>query len=168
MRHICATFVATTMIAVSRAIPRSANRIGFSGTPRFSNVPVTGEQPHATCQAFSNCGKGRHPAGLNFGDCFSCALATGGNSCGARVTSFAKPTSACTAIDCVAHSYSYRSTRKNDGVGSVQNPGKCAVGNERRHGLDFRRQGAVLDDLRGCAAHRRHRFLRQRPGLQRG
>jgi len=26
-------------------------------------------------QAFSDYGKGRHPAGLNFGDCFSYALA---------------------------------------------------------------------------------------------
>jgi ribonuclease VapC len=26
-------------------------------------------------QGYSDCGKGRHPAGLNFGDCFSYALA---------------------------------------------------------------------------------------------
>jgi len=38
--------------------------------------PVTEEQAMAARQAFSDFGKGRHPAGLNFGDCFSYALAT--------------------------------------------------------------------------------------------
>ena len=37
--------------------------------------PVTVEQAHAARQAFHDFGKGRHPAGLNFGDCFAYALA---------------------------------------------------------------------------------------------
>ena len=37
--------------------------------------PVTAEQAHLARQAFLDFGKGRHPAGLNFGDCFSYALA---------------------------------------------------------------------------------------------
>lgn len=37
--------------------------------------PVTVEQGQLARQAFLNFGKGRHPAGLNFGDCFSYALA---------------------------------------------------------------------------------------------
>src|SRR5262249_38688051 len=37
--------------------------------------PVTELQARAARMAFSNYGKGRHPAGLNFGDCFSYALA---------------------------------------------------------------------------------------------
>lgn len=37
--------------------------------------PVTEEQAHLARQAYSSYGKGRHPAGLNFGDCFSYALA---------------------------------------------------------------------------------------------
>src|ERR1039457_5663841 len=37
--------------------------------------PVTVEQAHLARQAFHDFGKGRHPAGLNFGDCFSYALA---------------------------------------------------------------------------------------------
>jgi len=37
--------------------------------------PVTVEQAHLARQAFLDFGKGRHPAGLNFGDCFSYALA---------------------------------------------------------------------------------------------
>jgi ribonuclease VapC len=37
--------------------------------------PVTEEQAHAARQAYVDFGKGRHPAGLNFGDCFAYALA---------------------------------------------------------------------------------------------
>jgi ribonuclease VapC len=37
--------------------------------------PFTAEQAHLARQAFHDFGKGRHPAGLNFGDCFSYALA---------------------------------------------------------------------------------------------
>jgi ribonuclease VapC len=37
--------------------------------------PVTVEQAYLARQAFLDFGKGRHAAGLNFGDCFSYALA---------------------------------------------------------------------------------------------
>jgi ribonuclease VapC len=37
--------------------------------------PVTADQVHVARQAFHDFGKGRHPAGLNFGDCFAYALA---------------------------------------------------------------------------------------------
>jgi ribonuclease VapC len=37
--------------------------------------PVTVEQARVARQAFQWFGKGRHPAGLNFGDCFTYALA---------------------------------------------------------------------------------------------
>jgi ribonuclease VapC len=36
--------------------------------------PFTVEQAHIARQAFHDSGKGRHPAGLNFGDCFAYAL----------------------------------------------------------------------------------------------
>lgn len=36
--------------------------------------PVTVEQAHIARQAFLDFGKGRHQAGLSFGDCFSYAL----------------------------------------------------------------------------------------------
>ncbi|MFZ1917860.1 MAG: type II toxin-antitoxin system VapC family toxin [Terriglobales bacterium] len=36
--------------------------------------PVTVEHAHTARQAFHDFGKGRHPAGLNFGDCFAYAL----------------------------------------------------------------------------------------------
>ena len=38
-------------------------------------VPVTLELTRLAIQAFERYGKGRHPAQLNFGDCFSYALA---------------------------------------------------------------------------------------------
>ena len=37
--------------------------------------PVTVNQAHIARQAYRDFGKGRHRAGLNFGDCFSYALA---------------------------------------------------------------------------------------------
>jgi ribonuclease VapC len=37
--------------------------------------PFTVEQVHLARQAFHDFGKGRHPAGLNLGDCFAYALA---------------------------------------------------------------------------------------------
>jgi ribonuclease VapC len=36
--------------------------------------PFTVEQAHIARQAFHDFGKGRHPVGLNFGDCFAYAL----------------------------------------------------------------------------------------------
>lgn len=38
-------------------------------------MPVTIEQANTARQAYRTYGKGRHPASLNFGDCFSYALA---------------------------------------------------------------------------------------------
>jgi ribonuclease VapC len=38
-------------------------------------APVDREQASVARRAFSRFGKGRHPAGLNYGDCFSYALA---------------------------------------------------------------------------------------------
>ena len=38
-------------------------------------VPVSTEQAQAARQAWRRFGKGNHPAGLNFGDCFAYALA---------------------------------------------------------------------------------------------
>lgn len=44
-------------------------------TAQIEMVPVDLEQARAARLAFSRFGKGRHPAGLNYGDCFSYALA---------------------------------------------------------------------------------------------
>jgi ribonuclease VapC len=47
----------------------------FFRTSRISIEPVTEEQALLARQAYSDYGKGRHPAGLNFGECFAYALA---------------------------------------------------------------------------------------------
>jgi ribonuclease VapC len=38
-------------------------------------IPFTAAHAHAAADAFLRFGKGRHPAGLNFGDCMSYAVA---------------------------------------------------------------------------------------------
>jgi ribonuclease VapC len=43
--------------------------------PRFRIVPWSDTLVAVACNAFLTYGKGRHPAGLNFGDCMSYALA---------------------------------------------------------------------------------------------
>ena len=40
-------------------------------------IPVTGPQLDAAREAWRRFGKGNHPAGLNYGDCFAYALAAG-------------------------------------------------------------------------------------------
>lgn len=59
-------------------------RIGPDGLPELQDIletlavkimPVTLEQARLAVAAYERFGKGRHPAGLNYGDCFSYALA---------------------------------------------------------------------------------------------
>jgi len=47
----------------------------FFDRAQIAVEPVTLEQGRLARQAFLDFGKGRHPAGLNFGDCFAYALA---------------------------------------------------------------------------------------------
>lgn len=42
---------------------------------RITIVPFTADQGEVARQAWRTYGKGRHPAGLNYGDCFAYALA---------------------------------------------------------------------------------------------
>jgi ribonuclease VapC len=46
----------------------------FIAKAQVTLVPVDQEQADLARRAFRKYGKGRHPAGLNFGDCFSYAL----------------------------------------------------------------------------------------------
>jgi len=47
----------------------------FVGRTNLEVVPVDADQIEIARSAWRNFGKGRHPAGLNFGDCFTYALA---------------------------------------------------------------------------------------------
>ena len=47
----------------------------FLEQQRIRTVPCDGDLADAAALAFERFGRGRHPSGLNFGDCFSYALA---------------------------------------------------------------------------------------------
>ena len=47
----------------------------FIAKARIELVAVDADQAHAARTAFRVYGKRYHPAGLDFGDCFACALA---------------------------------------------------------------------------------------------
>ena len=55
--------------------PEAASSTASFAVPEIIVKSVTEEQAHLARQAYFDFGKGRHPAGLNFGDCFAYALA---------------------------------------------------------------------------------------------
>jgi ribonuclease VapC len=72
-----ATFVETSIVIETRYGADGIRDLDLFLTKADAEiVPVDGEQAHAARRAYSRFGKGRHRAGLNFGDCFSYALAT--------------------------------------------------------------------------------------------
>jgi ribonuclease VapC len=67
-----ASFVETSMIIESRYGPDGRRAVDmFLSKARIKLVPVDTDQAHIARDAFRHYGKGRHPAGLNFGDCFA-------------------------------------------------------------------------------------------------
>jgi ribonuclease VapC len=72
---------AATFVEVSIVIESRFGAEGLRALDRFLErgdievMPVDVEQARYAREAFMRFGKGRHPAGLNFGDCFSYALA---------------------------------------------------------------------------------------------
>lgn len=71
-----ASFVACSMILESRYGADGIRDLDlFIAKAQVSLVPVDEEQAELARRAFRKNGKGRHPAGLNFGDCFSYPLA---------------------------------------------------------------------------------------------
>jgi len=70
------SFVELLIVMESRIGPSAVSRIdAFLFRTAIAVEPVTYEQPLLARRAFLEFGKGRHPAGLNFGDCFAYALA---------------------------------------------------------------------------------------------
>ncbi|MFT4166529.1 MAG: type II toxin-antitoxin system VapC family toxin [Microlunatus sp.] len=70
-----ATLVESEIVVESRQGPAALNdlRILLRATA-VTIVPVDAEQASLAAAAWRRFGKGRHPAGLNLGDCFSYAL----------------------------------------------------------------------------------------------
>ncbi len=72
-----ANFVETSIVIESRYGAEGIRDLDlFIERAAIELVDVTLPQGHAARRAFARYGKGRHPAGLNFGDCFAYALAT--------------------------------------------------------------------------------------------
>jgi ribonuclease VapC len=71
-----ATFVESSALIESRlGVDGLRDLDRFLALAGIELVPVDVEQGHVARQAYSQFGKGRHRAGLNFGDCFAYALA---------------------------------------------------------------------------------------------
>ena len=71
-----ANFVELSIVIESQIGPDAGRQCDvFFRRAGVSIEPVTVEQAYLARQAFLDFGKGRHAAGLNFGDCFAYALA---------------------------------------------------------------------------------------------
>ena len=72
-----ATFVEASIIIEARYGTDGLRDLDhFLGKAGVELVAVDSEQPHTAHSAYSKFGRGRHHAALNYGDCFSYALAT--------------------------------------------------------------------------------------------
>ena len=70
------TLLETAIVAEGRTLPGMAEKLdALLGAIRPEIVPFTAEHLSLARDAWRRYGKGRHRAGLNFGDCFAYALA---------------------------------------------------------------------------------------------
>ena len=75
-RMSAASLLETTIVLESRSGPTAAHELDeFLRRAQIELEAVTPEQAQTARQAWRRFRKGNHPAGLNFGDCFSYALA---------------------------------------------------------------------------------------------
>ena len=75
-RISAASFLEASIMVETRAGDRGLRQFdSFIRESELAVEPVTHEHALLAREGFSNYGKGRHPAGLNFGDCFAYALA---------------------------------------------------------------------------------------------
>ena len=75
-RISAATLLEATIVLESRSGFAAAHELDtFLRRAQIELEPVTPEQAQTARQAWRRFGKGNHPAGLNFGDCFVYALA---------------------------------------------------------------------------------------------
>lgn len=74
-RISAANFVELAMVIEGQIGPDASRQCDtFFRRAQIAIEPVSVEHAHLARQAFLDFGKGRHPAGLNFGDCFAYAL----------------------------------------------------------------------------------------------
>ncbi len=71
-----ASFVESSLVIEARVGPDGIRDLDLFVAKADINIePVDIDQAYVARQAYSQYGKGRHPAGLNYGDCFTYALA---------------------------------------------------------------------------------------------
>jgi ribonuclease VapC len=76
LRTSAVSYVEASMLLISRRGPDAEVELDLMlQRAEIEIVPVSVEHAKLARTAFRRYGKGRHPAGLNFGDCFSYALA---------------------------------------------------------------------------------------------
>jgi ribonuclease VapC len=74
-RMSAASFVEVAIVVDAQTRNGGRQFDAFMRRAAIAIEPVTEEQAHLARQAFADFGKGRHRARLNYGDCFSYALA---------------------------------------------------------------------------------------------
>lgn len=76
VRMSAVTLVETTMVIEGTGLPELGSQLDeLIRRLNIEVLPVSIEQAEVARRAWRTYGKGRHPAGLNFGDCFTYALA---------------------------------------------------------------------------------------------
>jgi ribonuclease VapC len=70
-----ASYVELAIVSLSRGVRGRAELDATLADGAIEIVPVTLDQARIAAGAYERYGKGRHPAALNFGDCFAYALA---------------------------------------------------------------------------------------------
>ncbi len=75
LRFSAASLVEATAVMLGRGGERAVGNLNaYIEAARIEIIAVTASQGRIAQQAYLNFGKGRHPAALNFGDCFAYAL----------------------------------------------------------------------------------------------
>ena len=74
-RISAANFVEAAIVIEAQTKNSSSQLDAFMRRAGLAIEPITEEQAHVARQAYTDFGKGRHAAALNFGDCFAYALA---------------------------------------------------------------------------------------------
>jgi ribonuclease VapC len=70
-----ASYVELAVVSLSRGVRGRAELEATLADAAIGIVPVTLDQARVAAGAYERYGNGRHPAALNFGDCFAYALA---------------------------------------------------------------------------------------------
>lgn len=68
-------YLECAMVMIRRRLGGRAELDAWLRERRIAIIPVDRELAELAADAFIRFGKGRHPAGLNYGDCFAYALA---------------------------------------------------------------------------------------------